>query len=141
MHCRLWGDNTRSVDAVLCHRFKKTFAITWSDSKPQQPPDNAFTKCRAGTFRNESNNNLCDPCAIGFRQAEDNTIKTACEACKFLGEVYANETGQSECHKCPKNTQKKTPEPHESGEADSILICECQTGALRVFPPVPMREC
>ena len=129
------------VDTVSCHRFKKTSAITWSDSKPERPPDNVIKKCSAGTFRNIDNNNFCEPCNIGWIQSEDNTMATSCTQCRFLGEKYANETGQFTCRDCPAHTQKKQPEPHESGEADSILVCDCQAGAHRLSHLIPMREC
>jgi hypothetical protein len=52
-----------------------------------------------------------------------------------MGDVYADKIGQSKCEPCPANTQKKKEEQGESGDADSILICECLAGFLRVLPP------
>ncbi len=92
-------------------------------------------KCNAGEFRNRERNLACEPCPTGFFQNESNTETEECLACKWVGDVYADKIGQSECEPCPANTQKKMPEQGESGDADSILICECLAGFLRVLPP------
>jgi hypothetical protein len=79
-------------------------------------------------------NNMCEPCSKGWIQLERDTLVTKCVECKLLGDVYADQPGQSVCQKCPAGTQKKTQEPHESGDADSIYICECIAGASPWHP-------